>query len=119
MELPASGSIAGGLAIFQDSGFNYFLGVQKTAETYTIELEAARAGVVTTLASAVFTTLEKHIVLGLEQRGAKLSFYYALADTGRIELITDVDAKLLSTEVAGGFVGATVGMHARTQRRTP
>jgi len=115
LELPLSGNVTAGLVIFQNSDFNYFLGVRKTGQAFTISLEEVREGVLRTLASAEFTTTEKHIVLGMGQQNAKLHFNYELATTGRSELIAGLDAKLLSTQVAGGFVGATIGLYARSE----
>jgi hypothetical protein len=50
---------------------------------------------------------------------AKCSFDYAPDTADWKTLVSDADATLLTTEVAGGFVGATVGigMYARTDER--
>ena len=49
------------------------------------------------------------------QRDATLGFYHQTAGSGATELIAGIDAKNLSTQAAGGFVGATIGMHARSE----
>jgi alpha-N-arabinofuranosidase len=115
MELPTAPGAAAGLVAFQSSDFNYFLGVRKTVSGYTIFLEEIKAGSLRILATADFTKPAKHVILGMEQNQAKLDFYYTLKPPERIDLVRDVDAKLLSTRVAGGFVGATVGIHARSE----
>jgi xylan 1,4-beta-xylosidase len=43
------------------------------------------------------------------------SFYYDADGKGWKTLKENADGSILSTEVAGGFVGAVVGMHARKE----
>jgi alpha-N-arabinofuranosidase len=116
LALPRTEAVVAGLAIFQSSDFNYFAGVRRTGNRFTVTLEEVREGVVSTLARSEFITSGAHIVLGMEQRDARLSFYYTLADGGKTWLDAQVDAKTLSTQVAGGFVGVTLGLHARELR---
>jgi xylan 1,4-beta-xylosidase len=114
MELPQSQGVIAGLVAFQSSDFHYFLGVRKTGQSYAIFLQAVQDGVVNILASSDVITPARHIVLSLEQEGSLLAFYYSPEGSPEShELIRNVDAKLLSTQVAGGFVGATIGVHAR------
>jgi alpha-N-arabinofuranosidase len=113
MELPQTVGVSAGLVIFQSSDFHYFLGVTKKAGAYNIFLEEVREGTSSVLASADFPADDTHIELGLEQQDAKLRFYYSIA-ASETELIRNVDARLLSTQLAGGFVGATIGIHARS-----
>jgi beta-xylosidase len=112
MELPRSDDVSAGLAAFQSSTFHYFLGVRRDAGGYELFLEQVRDGKTTELARTALADDLSHIVLGLEQHGAELDFYYLLGDQ-RQWLMRNVDASLLSTQVAGGFVGATLGIHAR------
>jgi len=44
---------------------------------------------------------------------ASCRFEYSVAEGDWVPFATDLDAKMLTTAVAGGFVGATVGPHAR------
>ena len=115
MELPQLPEVAAGLVAFQSSDYHYFLGIRNSGDAYTLFLEEARDGVVKILASTDISTPGKHIVLSLVQEYASLAFSYSLETSPENhELIRNVDAKLLSTQVAGGFVGATVGIHARS-----
>jgi alpha-N-arabinofuranosidase len=43
------------------------------------------------------------------------SFYYDADGKGWTALRLNDDGRILSTEVAGGFVGAVVGLHARLE----
>jgi alpha-N-arabinofuranosidase len=114
MELPRSEGIAAGLAAFQSSDFHYFLGVRKAIDGYVVFLEEVREGTPGIIASTEIETASDHIVLGLQQESAKISFYYSLSPPENVNLASNVDAKLPSTQVAGGFVGVTVGIHARS-----
>lgn len=57
------------------------------------------------------------ITLKIMQRGQKLSFWYALQNEGFAKLPAEADARFLSTEMAGGFVGNTIGMYASANHR--
>jgi alpha-N-arabinofuranosidase len=50
--------------------------------------------------------------LKIEARGKFYDFYYRTPNTDWELLLNDVDGTYLSTEVAGGFVGAILGMYA-------
>ena len=43
---------------------------------------------------------------------ARLDFYYSLNGDHYQTVLTNADAKVLTTQSAGGFVGAIVGMFA-------
>jgi len=115
MALPRTPGVLAGLAAFQSSDYNYLLAVRKTETGYSILLEKVGGGKPETLASADFTTSSQHIILGVEQNNAELNFYYTLEPGERVDVARNVDAKLLSTQVAGGFVGASIGIHARSE----
>jgi alpha-N-arabinofuranosidase len=53
--------------------------------------------------------------LKIEANDAKCSFSYATESGPWKTLVADADAKMLTSGVAGGFVGATVGPHARIE----
>lgn len=115
MELPAAENIAAGLAAFQNSAFHYFLGVKKTPRAYTVFLEEVRDGVSSVAAETELSSQQGYIVLGMEQKDATILFHYSVEPGENVVLASNVDAKLLSTRTAGGFVGATIGMHARSE----
>jgi alpha-N-arabinofuranosidase len=92
-----------------------FFGVRKTSNGYTLFLEEVREGILKIIASEDFTTPEAHIMMGMDQENTQLNFYFSLSTGERIDLIRNVDAKMLSTRVAGGFVGTTIGIHVRSE----
>lgn len=112
MELPRAAGIASGLAAFQSSDFHYFLGVRRKGESVEVFLQGVRDGIPKVLASETRMTPAVHVVLGMVQKNAKLGFYYVLDDDQKHWLAREVDARLLSTQLAGGFVGAMLGIHA-------
>lgn len=112
MELPRSEAVAAGLAAFQNSDFHYFVGVRRNKDAHEVFLEQVRDGARTELARTGLGEGHSHVVLGVEQQDARFGFYYELGGE-RQWLQRDVDATLLSTQVAGGFVGTTLGIHAR------
>lgn len=71
----------------------------------------------TVLAEASLSQGEIAITLKIMQRGQKLSFWYALQNEAFIKLPAEADARFLSTEMAGGFVGNTIGMYASANHR--
>ena len=53
----------------------------------------------------------------IDARGARYDFSYAFAPGRWIVLKEGADGTILSTKVAGGFVGATLGMYAHAPQR--
>jgi alpha-N-arabinofuranosidase len=114
LRLPQQPGVAAGIAAFQNGQHWYFLGARRVGESVQIFLEKQSGTTVTQLAAA---TLERasdtDIKLKISGRGRDYSFYYDAA--GWQPLIANDDGSILSTEVAGGFVGATLGPHARLE----
>jgi xylan 1,4-beta-xylosidase len=52
------------------------------------------------------------VLLKIENDNMKLRFYFGSTDTDFIQIGQDQDASVLSSGVAGGFIGAYVGMYA-------
>ena len=112
LAMPDDTAVSAGIAAFQGSDFHYYLGVRRVDGGCQLELEQVREGRRSSLATIDSSDCGSHIELGLQQHGARLDFHYDLHGQ-RQWLARGVDATLLSTQVAGGFVGATVGIHAR------
>ncbi|WP_297424118.1 glycoside hydrolase family 43 protein [Clostridium sp.] len=58
------------------------------------------------------------LCLKMVSKGQKLDLYYGIDGTSCKILQKDVSTKNLSTEVAGGFVGCTIGMYASSNGKT-
>lgn len=69
------------------------------------------------IAQKVLTGAQDEIRISLEVNGltAKIE---AVCDAVEISVAGDIDIRSLSTEVAGGFVGCTVGMYALSKKQT-
>lgn len=101
-----------GLAIYQSQSYNYQLlvGIRdgKTSlcllKTYDDKTEV--------IAEKLFDDTFRTLSLRFTQSEQDLAFLYS-ADSETFETLADhVDARMLSTDVAGGFVGNTIGMYA-------
>jgi alpha-N-arabinofuranosidase len=113
-EMPNDEDISAGLAAFQSEGYWYFLGARRVGRQTEVFLEKKAGAAVETLARV---SLPRASELKLKVTGdARLySFYYDADGKGWKMLKENADGSILSTEVAGGFVGAVVGMHARKE----
>lgn len=110
---PEKAGVAAGLAAYQNEDHWYFLGTRRVGEALQVFLER-RAGkklrVVTGLAIDAPATLQ----LRISGDGGKYSFHYD-AGQGWQALLENDDGSILSTEVAGGFVGTVLGPYARQE----
>jgi alpha-N-arabinofuranosidase len=106
-----------GIVAFQSSDAFYFLGVTLTGGAPAIELEQRsgphNAAATTVIASAPLeTSPDSTLYLRIRARGGSYDFYYAYHPDGWVLLKGDVDGTILSTRIAGGFVGTLLGMYA-------
>lgn len=120
---PDRAGVAAGIAAFQGDNHWYFLGVRRAGASWQIFVEKKNGAELQQVASA---TLEPagspDIRLKIIGRGRDYSFYY---DVGSYDARNDAeswqpllehdDGSILSTVVAGGFVGTTLGPHARLE----
>jgi xylan 1,4-beta-xylosidase len=117
LEPPKEPGVSAGIAVFQNEQNHYFLLVRRHGEQYHIVLEKSEghSGEPTKLsevASAQIASTER-VVLRIVTEEGVCSFTYSVGDIDTQVLAKDFDAKLLTSAVAGGFVGATVGPHVR------
>jgi alpha-N-arabinofuranosidase len=102
-----------GLIILQDEAHFYFIGKSLQHGKPFIQLYKAGADKksMELLAEMPVADVSKPVKLRIRAEGDTYSFYFS---TGRAwqRLKEKVDAKFLSTEVAGGFIGCLFGMYA-------
>lgn len=106
-----------GLVAYQDDTHYYFIGVANQAGQRSIRVErrASAADPVDGVVLAAAPLREEGpLRLRITARGASYDFHYATQGGGWTPLLTGADGTILSTKVAGGFVGATFGMYAHT-----
>jgi beta-glucosidase len=105
---PASGSVAAGLAAFQSEKYWYFFGVRGSE----LFLEKKSGRFVEKIASAPLPAA-RQLKLRISADARAYSFYFDADGKGWKPLKEADDGSILSTAVAGGFVGAVVGPYAR------
>jgi len=119
VDIPREAGIAAGLAAFQSENNWYFLAVRHQAGTSELFLEK-RGGKQTetivrmTLDDGARSKLTR-IRLKIAANARAYSFYFDEDGSGWKPLRENDDGSILSTDVAGGFVGAFVGPYARAE----
>jgi alpha-N-arabinofuranosidase len=106
--------VAAGIAAVQNGQHWYFLGARRDGKSVQVFLEKKAGATVTQVAAVTLKQpAEADIKLKMTGQGRDYSFYYDVG--GWQPLLKNDDGSILSTEVAGGFVGAAVGPHARLE----
>jgi len=108
---PASEKDLAGIVCLQNERYNYVFGVTKNGKDTYIVLERTEKGVSKIMASAKIE-IRKNIRLQVKAAGDRYEFSYALNGTDFENLGGSVSGDILSTNVAGGFTGALVGLYA-------
>ncbi|MBO9711194.1 MAG: hypothetical protein J7521_23595, partial [Caulobacter sp.] len=115
MELPAPG-VAAGLAAFQGDTHWYFLGVRRQGDGAEVFLEKKAGGDVEVVAHQAIAGAQR-LTLHVDGNQGAYGFGFDAGDGKGVQwLVRDADGTILSTDVAGGFVGATLGPFARDER---
>jgi alpha-N-arabinofuranosidase len=112
-ELPADGKVAAGLAAFQNEDYWYFFGTRRLGDQIEVFLEKKSGHAVETVARTAAAS-GKRVQLKISGQGGSYSFFYDLGE-GWKPLKVDDDGSILSTDVAGGYVGAMTGPYARAE----
>ena len=112
---PAADGDRAGLVALQSPDFFYALTVTHVAGRPFVALER-RAGASDPVHGVVVASapipVGRPVDLRITARGGRYDFAYAV-DPGRwTTLAADQDGKILSTKIAGGFVGVTFGLYA-------
>ena len=111
--VPANEGDRAGIVAFQNDKFYYFLAVARVNGANVVQLEkrAGDAGtIVATLPlppGAGATTY-----LRIDGHAGSYDFSYATTPGAWVSVARGADGKILSTRVAGGFVGAMLGLYA-------
>jgi xylan 1,4-beta-xylosidase len=111
--LPKSGEVDAGIAVFQSEKYWYFCGARrKDSHTLELFLEKKSGDAVQVLATQT-TAANKAIKVRVTAEQRWYSFYFDVDGQGWKPLREKDDGSILSTQVAGGFVGSTLGPYAR------
>jgi xylan 1,4-beta-xylosidase len=121
LETPTHASVATGLAAFQSENAWYFLGVRRGASPsaeHSPPLELfleKRGGARTETIGHTELPDTAHLKLKISGNARAYSFYFDADGSGWKPLKEGDDGSILSTDVAGGFVGTVVGPYARSE----
>ena len=115
--VPEAAGVSAGLTAFQNESHHFFLAVQVHAAKTEVYLERVAGAAPETIASVeVPVTAGEPVLLRIEGDGRDYSFACATSAGAWTSLMDKVDGSILSTSVAGGFVGTYLGLHARLDR---
>lgn len=103
---------AAGLLLFKDEKHQYFLAVSRDGTDKCVSLRKVDETETKTLASQPISEEVKTMNLKVISTGTQYDFYYSTEAEDWKLLCKNVDASYLSTAVAGGFTGTTIGMYA-------
>jgi alpha-N-arabinofuranosidase len=112
LSVPAEEGTDAGIAAFQNENHWYFLGVRRTGEGTQLFLQKDSGADPQTIASMVIAP-GNELKLRIEGKDGAYSFGYDADGKGWRWLRQDQDGTMLSTDVAGGFVGVVLGPYAR------
>lgn len=123
LRVPEDPDVSAGLVLFQAEHYHYYLGVRRGVGPglkLFIERHEGDAGKVIAEAAIARGEAGPDVIrLRAAVDDAKLQFGFALGEEEEWRtLVREADARILTTQAAGGFVGATVGMHARVERQS-
>jgi xylan 1,4-beta-xylosidase len=106
---PQTGNECAGLALVQNNEFHFCLVVTRGVET-VVRLIRRAQGVEETLAEQPIDA--GRLYLKVEAHGQAYSFYVATEPDEWRPIAEEIDGRILSTPVAGGFVGTCIAMYA-------
>lgn len=114
LDLPPAKTSAG-ISAFQGEQHHYYFGVRKIRGGTELFIEQANKTAPQVIHRQQVNDLKLPVQLSIQGDAGKISFYYHNKNGEQKTVLENADAKLLSTETAGGFVGTFLGMHARAE----
>jgi alpha-N-arabinofuranosidase len=112
--LPATETSAG-MVLLQSETAHYYFGIRQATKGTELFIEQANKKAPKTIYHKVIKDIAQPINLRMEGDAGEISFFYKNTQGEYKPVLKNADAKILSTEIAGGFVGTLVGIHARTE----
>jgi alpha-N-arabinofuranosidase len=102
------------MVCYQSERFYYLFGVTRKGNQNYLVLQRTEKGSSTILASQPIDT-DKPISLQITAQGDAYRFNYAIDGKNFQNLGGTYSGDILSTDVAGGFTGNLIGLHATTK----
>jgi Beta-xylosidase len=109
--VPTSEKDLAGIVCYQNERFNYVFGITKKENSYYLLLEKTTRSQSKIVASAKIE-VKTPIRLQVKSVGDNYEFSYSTNGTDFLNLGGVVSGDILSTNVAGGFTGAMIGLYA-------
>ena len=118
---PARDGDRAGLVAFQNEQHYYFVGVAREEGRDVMVLEQGTTDSTATAPRRIATiprpaASSDTTYLRIAAHGDRYTFSFAVTPDAWTELARDVDGTVLSTKVAGGFVGTMLGLYAYSNR---
>jgi len=110
-----------GIAAFQNDEFYYFLAKTLMEDKEAVVLYKSSKkdkGIIPEILAVKYPDSHEKLFLKITGEKASCSFFFATAENQWQAVAENVDGKYLSTELAGGFVGTIIGMHASASGNT-
>lgn len=116
LELPVNEQLSAGLVALQNEQFYYYFALQKQANHYRLFLHQVKGGQSVVLAeTSLPLSTEKSLMLYVAGNKDRISFSYQWPNAPETLFFADADATLLSTDIAGGFVGTMLGLYGQKE----
>ncbi len=106
---PTQDNETAGIVLLQNQDFQFRMEVVLEKGERNIQLIRREAGVDKQVAKKPINSSK--LYLKVEANGQSYQFYFAEKALDWVALACDVDGTILSTDKAGGFVGAYIGMY--------
>ena len=114
-EFTLSDGASAGIVALQSETAHYYFGARQTSKGTELFIEQANKKIPRVIYQKIIKDLAQPIHLRIEGNAGKISFSYQNNHGKYKAALKNADAKILSTEVAGGFVGTLLGIHARAE----
>ena len=114
LDTPAEKTSAGIVALQSEIAHYYFGATTINGKTHLF-IEQANQGAPKVIKKLAPADIGKRLTLEITGNAGKINFYYRNKNGNKKPVLENADAKILSTEVAGGFVGTLLGIHARAE----
>lgn len=110
-----TGNTSAGIVALQSETAHYYFGVRQTVKGTELFIEQANKKAPELIYHQPINNMALPINLRIEGDAGKISFSYKNNQGQYKVVLKEADAKILSTEIAGGFVGTLLGIHARAE----
>ncbi len=111
MEFTPENSVeSAGMVLFQNEKYNFRFILSLINNKQYLQLIKCNNSKETTISQKPFS--QNKIYLKITAIGQNYNFYYGNDKLFKKTLVENIDGKILSTEIAGGFVGTYIGMYA-------